>query len=511
MSISTRLILLLTIITSVVMTVASYFDLRQREVVLQTAMRNEVRAHAMTLQIVLQDEYAASRMADAQSLIDRLSDNPKIYGVILFNQEGRIAMLSDPLIPQEIQYPAEVRRVIASGVAAEIVRSIKDEDVFSIIMPIYVKSEIQGAFEIAQPISFVKADVARARRDMAVTTLMLLVIIFLVVLVSTRRSLARPIKELLEGAAAVGRGDLDYRVIVPTRGGELARLALDFNRMADSLAEQRRDADRQAEERLGLERALRHSERLSVIGRLAAGIAHEMGAPLNVIYARAGQMLASPDAPLDKRQKNLTIIRAQAERITRIVRQLLDLARPKELRREPIALAPLIMSTLELLEADAKRAGVGFTVEALDNLWVDADKDLLNQVLLNICLNAIQAMPEGGCLRIGGIINASTKDGSQMVALRVSDTGTGIAPEHLSRIFEPFYTTKEIGAGSGLGLAISSRIVEEHGGWIEAANNAEGGATITVYLPQSAALSESLTHLSTKEGRISNEPANVDR
>jgi signal transduction histidine kinase len=153
------------------------------------------------------------------------------------------------------------------------------------------------------------------------------------------------------------------------------------------------------------------------------------------------------------------------------------------------------------LEADAKRAGVGFTVEALDNLWVDADKDLINQVLLNICLNAIQAMPEGGRLRINAIASARRKDGRPMVALRVSDTGTGIAPEHLPRIFEPFYTTKEIGAGSGLGLAISSRIVEEHGGWIEAANNPEGGATITVHLPQSVGVAESLTHFSiTKAG-----------
>jgi signal transduction histidine kinase len=501
MTISTRLIILLTIASGLVMSVASYFNLRQREAVLETAMRNEVRAHSVTLQIVLQDDYAANRMPDAQSLIDRLSENSRVYGVILFDREGRIAMLSDPLIPQEIQYPEEVYGVLASGEPAEIVRSIKDEDVFSVILPIYVGPEIRGAFEFAQPISLVKDDLTRARRDMAVTTLALLGIIFLIVLITTRRNLARPIKELLEGAAAVGRGDLDYRVIVPARGGELSRLALDFNRMADSLSEQRHAADREAEERLALERALRHSERLSVIGRLAAGVAHEMGAPLNVIYARAGQALASPDAPLDKRQKNLTIIRAQAERITRIVRQLLDLARPKELRREPIALAPLVLSTLELLEADAKRAGVGFTVEALDNLWVDADKDLINQVLLNICLNAIQAMPEGGRLRINAIASARRKDGRPMVALRVSDTGTGIAPEHLPRIFEPFYTTKEIGAGSGLGLAISSRIVEEHGGWIEAANNPEGGATITVHLPQSVGVAESLTHFSiTKAG-----------
>jgi hypothetical protein len=100
MTISTRLIILLTIASGLVMSVASYFNLRQREAVLETAMRNEVRAHSVTLQIVLQDDYAANRMPDAQSLIDRLSENSRVYGVILFDREGRIAMLSDPLIPQ---------------------------------------------------------------------------------------------------------------------------------------------------------------------------------------------------------------------------------------------------------------------------------------------------------------------------------------------------------------------------------------------------------------------------
>jgi two-component system NtrC family sensor kinase len=507
MSISKRLILLLTIAAGLVMAVASYFNLREREAVLETAMHNEVRAHALTLQIVLNDDYAAGRRADAKLLIDRLSDNPKIYGVILFDKEGRIVMLSDPLISEEIQYPAEVRQVISSGQPAEIVRSINDEDVFSIIMPIQVGTRIDGAFEIAQPKSFVKADVAQARRDMLVTTLVLLGIIFLVVLAVTRQSLSRPIKELLEGAAAVGRGDLDYRVIVPKRGGEFSRLALDFNRMADSLAEQRRAAEREAEERLALERALRHSERLSVIGRLAAGVAHEMGAPLNVIYARAGQMLANPDAPLDKRQRNLTIIRSQTERITRIVRQLLDLARPGELRREPVDVAPLIASTLELIEADAKRAGVQFDTGAVDSLFVDADKDLLHQVLLNICLNATQAMPEGGRLRVECLRDETMKNGDRMVAVRVSDTGLGIPPEHLAHIFEPFYTTKRVGEGAGLGLAVSTRIVEEHGGWIEAANNTSGGASFTIYLPQSVNVTGGEAERRAKEGVIYDERA----
>ena len=144
-------------------------------------------------------------------------------------------------------------------------------------MPIRISAARRGAFEISQPAEFIKADYARARRDIALITLALFAAIVAVVLLVMRNNLLRPIKELLVGAKAVGQGDLAYRVIAPSSGNEIAQLASEFNGMAESLAEQRRAAERQAEETLALERELRHSERLASVGRLAAGVAHEMG------------------------------------------------------------------------------------------------------------------------------------------------------------------------------------------------------------------------------------------
>ncbi len=358
MNTSTRLIVLLTLMVGVMMAAAGYFFVQQREAKLESAMRREVRAHALTLQIALEDHYRAGRTAEAQWLINRLSENTNIYGVVLFDEAGRVVMVSDPLVADEIRYPPEVRQVMATGETVEMVRRINGQPVFSILMPIRVGTAPRGALEIAQPLSFVQADIARARREIGFMTLLLWATIFLVVLVVMRRNLSRPIQELLGGAAAIGRGDLDYRVIVPRRGGEFARLAQEFNRMADSLAAQRRTAAREAEERMALERELRHRERLAAVGRLAAGVAHEIGAPLHVIDARADQLLARPEAPIETRQRNLTIMRAQVERITRIVRQLLNLARPDKLRREGVDLARLVTHALELIEADATRAGV---------------------------------------------------------------------------------------------------------------------------------------------------------
>lgn len=480
MGIGARLILVLTLATAAIMAVAGFMLLRQRDAALQTAMRTELRAHALTLQIALQEDYEAGRIADAQRLIDHLSDNPKVYAVVLFDAEGRVAMLSDPLIPEEIHYPVEVRHVIATGETIELDRSINEQEVFSILMPIRVGARNYGAFEIAQPASFVKAEIAHSRSSIAAITFLLFVAIFLVVLIVTRTSLSRPVKELLRGAAAVGQGDFDYRVIVPKRGGEFARLAKDFNRMADSLSEQRQAARREAEERLDLERALRRSERLAFIGRIATGVAHEIGAPLNVIYARAGQLLTLVDGPLNARQRHISIIRAQSERITRIVRELLDLAHPVELRKDRIDLSNLIAGSVELIETEAARANVVVETRIPDGVMIHVDRESLQQVLMNIYLNAIQAMPKGGRLQIEC---RYVKNDRTFVAVRISDTGPGILPEHIGHIFEPFYTTKKVGHGTGLGLAVVGRIIEEHGGRIDAANNPESGASFTIYLP----------------------------
>ncbi|HET9533572.1 MAG TPA: ATP-binding protein, partial [Blastocatellia bacterium] len=226
----------------------------------------------------------------------------------------------------------------------------------------------------------------------------------------------------------------------------------------------------------------RHSERLATIGRVAAGVAHELGAPLNVIDGRAERLLTHPNVQLETRQRNLTIIRAQANRIKRIVRQLLNIVRPHDIRFAPVSAAQLINTTVELIEGEAKSAGISVEVASEESVRINADEGLLQQVLLNICFNAIQAMPSGGCLRIECLDGEMAEPERRFVGIRISDTGGGIAPESLSHIFEPFYTTKEAEGGTGLGLTISRRIVEQHGGWIEAANKDEGGAIFTIWL-----------------------------
>jgi two-component system, NtrC family, sensor kinase len=482
MKTSARLILILTIAVGVVMSAGGYFILRQREKALEEAMRSEVLAHADTLRIALERLYRVGKQTDAQELIDRMSDNHRIYGVVLFSNDGQVTMVSDELVADEIKFPAELNRVLATGETIEIRRVIDDQEVFSILMPINVGAEREGVFEIALHMVFLKEDYARARREIVFFALMLFLTIIFVVIVVTRYSVLRPIDELLQGARALGRGDLNYRVIVPSSDNEFAMLEREFNRMADNLEEQRNNAAREMEQRLQLERQLRHTENLASVGRLAAGVAHEIGTPLNVIEVRAEQILQDPADSKERRRRNATIILTQVERITNIVKQLLHLARPYNIQRGVVDLNELIASTLEMLETKLQPARIVTEFEVERDARISGDSEFLRQVFINLIVNAIHAMPDGGRLRIDYGADSIEKDGARFLAVRISDTGTGIEEENFPFLFDPFYTTKDVGSGVGLGLPVSRRIVEEHNGWIEVANNEKEGVTFTVYL-----------------------------
>lgn len=484
MKTSTRLILILTFVVGIVMTVGGYFILHQREQVLERAMRTEVRAHAITLQIALERLYRSGKQTEAQELIDRLSGNDRVYGIVLFSKSAEVEMVSNPLVEEEIKHPPGVHRVLENGEIVEAFRMIHDREVISVLMPIRVGDTLEGAFELALPMELIQEDYAHARREIALVTLLLFITIIFVVILVTRYSLLRPVEELLQGAKALGRGDLNYRVVVPANGNEFAQLEREFNRMADNLEVQRNTAARELEQRLKLERQLRHNEHLASVGRLAAGVAHEIGTPLNVIEMRAEQILQDLEDSKERRRRNVTIILAQVERITNIVRQLLNLARPYKIQRIAVDLNALISSTLETLETKLEPAHVTVEFQPVRTAQVSGDQGLLRQVFINIIVNAIHAMPQGGQLRIHYDEQVVEKDGEQFIGVRFSDTGTGIEEEAFPFLFDPFYTTKDVGSGVGLGLPVSRRIVEEHNGWIEVANNEDRGVTFTIYLQQ---------------------------
>lgn len=229
-------------------------------------------------------------------------------------------------------------------------------------------------------------------------------------------------------------------------------------------------------ERKRVEEQLRRTERLAELGVLASGLAHEVGTPMNVILGRAEYLLQRSEN--EGTRKGLETIVRQVERITKIMNQLLAYARrrPAELRR--VDLRRTVEETLEMIEEKISKHGIVVETDfdgAVSE--IEADPDQISQVLLNLFLNAVHAMEEGGALRI------SAQPWHGEVRLCVSDTGRGIPREHLTKIFEPFFTTKEVGKGTGLGLNVVTGIIQEHHGTITVESEPGSGTTFTITLP----------------------------
>ncbi len=227
-----------------------------------------------------------------------------------------------------------------------------------------------------------------------------------------------------------------------------------------------------------LEAQLMHSARLATVGQLAAGFAHEINNPLTSIlgYAYQVRKAVADDSPM---ARDMDVIISQAQRISRMTRHLLDFSRPEPDRKVSCEVHHVLDQTLDLLKYRMKAIEVKREYD-LRIPPIPASASQLEQVFLNLFLNAIQSMPRGGTLTIR--TSLVQDDGSDQVRITISDTGRGIPPEHLAHIFQPFFTTRDE-SGTGLGLYISHNIVHNHGGSIIVESTVGTGATFTILLP----------------------------
>ena len=225
-----------------------------------------------------------------------------------------------------------------------------------------------------------------------------------------------------------------------------------------------------------LETQLRKTERLAELGTLASGMAHEIGTPMNVILGRAE--LLSRKAKDESTKRGLETIVTQVERITKIMNQLLSFARKRPSEQRGVDLTGIIGSVLEMLQEKFKHHDIHVIKEYSPDLpRVLADSDHMSQVLLNLILNACQAMPKGGML----ILTLCPK--GEMIELKVQDTGSGIPDDQISKIFDPFFTTKAVGEGTGLGLTVVHGIIQEHNATIRVNSIPGQGTTFIISLP----------------------------
>jgi signal transduction histidine kinase len=324
--------------------------------------------------------------------------------------------------------------------------------------------------------------VARDSRAQAIASILvalcLLGIVAAVIPAMVYRYVSRPLADLSAKVTKFSASDLEKP------GSEVELLSEEFRKLDQQLNQARTDLEDRHRRELELERELQRADRLATIGALAAGLAHEIGTPMGVIRVRAESLQNDDTMSPDARVK-LGIIVRQIDRIARIVRMLLDYARKSESHKSISDLRPIAERAITLLEPEAARRGVRTIVRLGEApLMVNCDADQLEQVFVNMIMNALDAMNRGGgTLRVTA--NSEKTASASRVTLAFEDTGVGVAPEHEKSLFAPFFTTKEPGKGTGMGLAVSQSIVREHDGEITFSSESTGSRFV-VAIPMAA-------------------------
>ena len=283
------------------------------------------------------------------------------------------------------------------------------------------------------------------------------------------RTISRPLQRITVAAVQVTKGSYGTEVDLRKSNDEIGLLADSFNEMSRKMASDIENLRQMNEQ-------LMRADKLAAMGTLAAGVAHEVNNPLASISSLI-QMMRSENGSADIGEK-LELIQTQIQRITRVTKDLTDFARARPAARSSIDINEIIETALRLAEFDPTFQKLEITKDlAADPPKISADADQLQQVVLNIFLNARDAMSDGGELKV------STRSVDDEIRIEISDTGTGVEFDSANQVFDPFFTTKPAGKGTGLGLAVCYGIVTAHGGRLELRQNDGGGATFVVALP----------------------------
>jgi two-component system NtrC family sensor kinase len=303
------------------------------------------------------------------------------------------------------------------------------------------------------------------------------------------RSITRPLSEMVSVTQSIAKGDLDRKIKVKTKD-EIGQLGLSFNKMVASLRNMRAELEdwantleqkvkERTEELAAIQNTLVQSQRLASLGKLAAGIAHEINNPLGGILVLSSLVVEDLKDD-DPHRENLQEVIKQTMRCRDIVKGLLQFSRQEEGKTEYVKVNDILNNTLSLIEKQA----LFHNIEVVKNLdaelpYILGDNSQLQQVFINVILNAVQAMKEIGTLTI----NTLHEKKNDMVVIEISDTGCGIPEEMIDRIFDPFFTTKEVGEGTGLGLSIAYGIVTKHHGRMTVKSKVNEGSTFTIKIP----------------------------
>jgi two-component system, NtrC family, sensor kinase len=476
MRLTRKFIAALVVSVALVAMIQGFFDYRRERAVFDNQMRSEATALGRALARGVAEVWERDGEAAARQFLQTASSRSE-------HIRGRWVWLDAttrdaPRLSRDALAPLEDGQLVI----------VKHQGLLLTYIPVEVPENRDGGLEIAQPLEELEKFTTDSLRSGIIGSVSAVAIAGLLALALGVVFIGRPISRLAEKARRVGTGDLTGPLELSQRD-ELGQLANEINLMCERLAAERSAREAATEQ-------LRHADRLTTVGKLASGLAHELGTPLNVVQGRA-RLIRDREVEGDEAIESAGIVLEQAERMTKLIRQLLDFARPRPLHKTSLGVARLVDRVCELLATIARNSNVSLDASSRDEaLRVEADESQLHQVMTNLVINALHASPEGGTVRIVSRTAAASPpphvdtSTTEWIAIDVRDEGVGMDADTRARIFEPFFTTKDVGEGTGLGLSVSWGIVREHGGWIDVVSEPGKGSTFTVWLPRGTAIEQ---------------------
>ncbi len=519
-----KLILSLTILIVAISCVSGYLNFRTQKKHLLEAMilgadQLSRSITSSTWHAMLDDDRKA-----AYEIMRVIADKQGVDRIRMFNREGRLVFSTDA--DEHPGVTSLSNQVCASCHAQGPIRNRPAEDsrvryatspdgvkTINMVAPIYnepscsnaschahrASTKVLGVVDVALRLDPVQRQTRTITLQTVAWTALEVGIGAAFVILFTKRFVATPIEQLIEGTKAVSAMELDRPITTSRRSQEIDELVDSFNRMRERLKlavaelnDMQQTLESKVDERTrqlqAAQRKLVQSDRLATLGQLAASVAHEINNPVSGVLNLSmllERLMAKGEYPPGREaefRKYLSLISIETARVGRIVSDLLAFSRRSKPQRAPADLNKLVRTTLGLADHKLKLISAEVVLDLQESLpMVECDSSQIQQVILNLVLNGAQAMQPHG----GGKLMIRTRElaGEDTVELSVQDTGEGIAPENLSKIFDPFFTTKAEGKGVGLGLAVLYGIVKAHEGEVEVTSQRSEGTTFTVTLP----------------------------
>jgi len=473
-SLTAKILIAVGVTVAVVIAIYTYFVIR-----IQSAWWHERTQAQNLIAATLVHEYLSGvmlsdRHEEVQGFLQKMKSSDEIWRGRLIKPDGAVVFSTDT---QEVQratmtVPAEL---FAENRILQGTRIENGQRLSVVMRPVLntvgcerchdAKLSAIGGIVLEKSFSPAEASVASNRNLLIAYGVVIFVLVGVVLWLLTLRLVSQPVSAVLREMRRVQSGDLGARAETESID-EIGELARGFNAMVHSLDAAKRELHESHEKQM------QQASKLASIGELASGIAHEIRNPLAGIGA-AVEVLSEENNLNGQRTEIVGEIRRQITRLNTTLRNLLGFARQREPEIAPCRVGELIKPMLALVRPEAQKQRVTIVEQlAADLPPISADESQVQQALLNVLLNAIQAMPDGGMLTVRAVL------ASDNVRITIADTGTGISPEHLQKIFSPFFTTKH--RGTGLGLAITRSIVEKHHGVITVESESGRGTTFTL-------------------------------